>query len=105
MKAGDLRHKVQIQTPTEATDSQGGAEFTWATVASVWAAIEPLSSREQSYQATIQVVATHRVTLRYTALLTNRSRLLYGARIFEIISRVNAEERGEQLVLICNEVA
>jgi SPP1 family predicted phage head-tail adaptor len=105
MKAGDLRHKVQIQNPTEATDSQGGAEFTWATVGSAWAAIEPLSSREQSYQATIQVVASHKVTLRYTSLVTNRSRLLLGSRVLDVVSRVSAEERGEQLLLICNEVS
>lgn len=105
MKAGDLRHKVQIQNPSETGDSQGGAEFTWTTAGSAWAAIEPLSSREQSYQATIQISATHKVTMRYTPLVTNRSRLLYGARVFEIISRVNSEERGEQLILVCNEVS
>lgn len=105
MKAGDLRHKVQIQNPTEATDSQGGAEFTWATVATVWAAIEPLSSREQSYRSEIQEIATHKVTMRYTALVTSRSRILFGSRVLDIVSRVSAEERGEQLVLICNEVS
>jgi SPP1 family predicted phage head-tail adaptor len=104
MKSGMLRHKVLIQNPSESTDTQGGAEFTWTTVATAWAAVEPLSSREQYWQSQLQTLGTHKVTLRYTALVTSRSRILFGTRTFEITSKVNTEERGEELVLVCVEV-
>jgi SPP1 family predicted phage head-tail adaptor len=104
MKAGVLRHKVSIQNPSESTDTQGGAEFTWTTVATAWAAVEPLSSREQYWQSQLQTLGTHKVTLRYTALVTSRSRILFGARVFEITNITNTEERNEELTLICVEV-
>ena len=46
MEAGQLRHRVTIQQATETTDGFGGVTQAWATFATVWAAVEPLTGRE-----------------------------------------------------------
>lgn len=64
-EAGPLRHRVKLQSPTYTQDTTTGEQtLVWADVATVWAAIEPLSAREfiaaQSEQAQIDT----RITIR-----------------------------------------
>jgi SPP1 family predicted phage head-tail adaptor len=46
IKAGRLRHRITIQERVLTQDSDLNAVYDWQDVASVWAAIEPLSARE-----------------------------------------------------------
>lgn len=46
IKAGRLRHRITIQERVLTQDSDLNAVYDWRDVASVWAAIEPLSARE-----------------------------------------------------------
>jgi len=57
VRAGELRHAVQIQKPVETQNTYNEAEKTWVTLATVYAAIEPMSGREylQSLLATAEV--------------------------------------------------
>jgi len=106
MKSGKLRHKIYVQNPSEVSDAQGGADGAWSThQPACWASVEPLSTREQFWQSQLQTIGTHKVTMRYTALITSRSRILFGTRTFEITSLTNTEERNEELTLICVEVS
>jgi len=85
MKSGKLRHKIYVQNPSEVSDAQGGADGAWSThQPACWASVEPLSTREQFWQSQLQTIGTHKVTMRYTALITSRSRILFGTRTFEI---------------------
>ena len=47
VQAGNLRHKVALQSQQETRDSTTGEVLvTWQTVANVWAQIVPLSGKE-----------------------------------------------------------
>lgn len=66
IEAGKLRHRVKIQRRVDTQDeTTGEMSVTWQNVATVWAAIEPLSAREfiQSQSTQAQIVA--RVVIRY----------------------------------------
>lgn len=91
LKAGRLRHRVQIQEYVAQTDTAGDViqdpqtgevAKTWTTVATVWAAIEPLSAREFIQSAASQTEISARITIRYRAGLTADMRLLHGAKIY-----------------------
>jgi len=103
MRAGKLRHKVEIQSYTATSDSMGGTTEVWATVETVWAQVQPLSSREYFQQQQIQSQATHRVTLRYTSNVNHKSRLLFGSRYLYVQSIRNIEEIGDKMELLCSE--
>lgn len=83
LASGKLRHRVEIQNPVEVQDQDTGAmEVTWVTIATVWAAIEPVSAREfvASESETSKVVA--RVTIRYRKNIDAKMRLYHRAKGF-----------------------
>lgn len=107
ISAGELRHRVDLQSPGVASiDASGGVIETWTQEASVWAGIEPLTGREQFVAAQVHAQATHKVTLRYSpqvAALTEKWSVLFGTRRFLIEERRNLDEGNCTLELICIE--
>jgi len=95
-----------VQSASESQGTTGELTKTWATDATVWGSIEPLSARELVQAQQIQSDITHRVTMRYRSDLTVtvEQRILFDStRVFEIISVLNRDERNEQLELLCKE--
>ena len=107
MKAGDLRHLVTIQTPPDvgdaSQDNYGQEKPDWSRFAKVWAAVEPLSGREFWNAQQIQAQQVTRIRIRYLAGVTERMRILWGARKFNIQSIINLDERNIELQLMCVE--
>ncbi len=103
VKAGRLRHRVTLQNAADTADGGGGFTTTWSDVATVWAAIEPLKSRERLFAQQLETPVTHRVTIRYRAGVTAKMRLKFGARVFNIRGVINAGERDRTLELLCEE--
>ena len=103
MRAGDLRHRVTIQSASESVSAAGEVTKTWSDVATVWASIEPLTGREKWLAEQVQAAATHRVRMRYRSDVGLENRLLYGSRVLDILEVMNTGERDKELVLICAE--
>ncbi len=103
MKIGKLRHKITIQEYIATRDSFGAEVQTWTDKASAFASITPVSGKE--YFATQQWNAevTTKITMRYLQGITPKMRVLFGSRIFEILSVLNFEERNIELNLMCKE--
>jgi SPP1 family predicted phage head-tail adaptor len=94
MDAGQLRSKITIQTATLATDSRGGQTRTWATTATVWGRIEPVTGSELFLQGIEKERRTHRVTMRSRTLDPQLTRLVHDSRTFEIVSIQNPRLTG-----------
>ena len=103
MRAGKLRHRVTIESPSESQSDSGEVTSTWAAIATVWAAVEPLSGRERlaAEQAGAEVAV--RVRMRYVAGVTPTCRILHGTRYLEIAAVIDPAERGAELELLCRE--
>ena len=103
MRLGPLRHRITIQARAAGMDDFGQESETWATVATVWASVEPLSGRELLSAQQIQSDTSHRVRMRYRAGITTSHRVLFNLRPFNIRSVINRQELGEMLELLCTE--
>jgi SPP1 family predicted phage head-tail adaptor len=103
MKAGALRHLVTLQAPLVTTNDYGEAITTWQDVATLSAALVPLSAREFFHAQQTQADVTHKVMLRYRPGLTPTMRLVVCGRIFHIASVIDREERQVELELLCKE--
>jgi len=103
LRAGDLRHRITIQTPSETSDGIGGMTTTWSTFKKIWAAIWPLRGAE--YLAAMQITSeiTHKIRIRYLSGVTPKMRILFGTRYFDIQSIINPDERNIYLELMCRE--
>lgn len=105
MRAGLLRHRVDIQKATESQDAYGEPDKTWTIHATVNAAIEPLTGREFLQNRQIGSELTHQITIRYLAGVTAKMRIRFGLRYFDIESVINENERNVKHVLMCKELA
>lgn len=103
MKIGQLRHRLEIQEQRSVRDEWGNQVSEWFTVATAWAAIEPIRGEEYWAAGAQRGETIHRVTMRYVPGVTPEHRLLFGDRILEIESTLNLEERSRLLELLCKE--
>lgn len=102
--AGRRQHQVILQSATATRDGAGAEVVTWGTVATVWGVVEPLSGRE--YWAAQQQAAemSYRVRIRYRAGVLPTWRVLYGSRVFLVLSVIDVNERHEEMQLMCREI-
>lgn len=103
MRSGRLRHKVTIQTASEAIDSFGQAIKTWSTYAQPFASVEPLNGKEFFTANADNSEVTVRIRLRYLAGLTTKMRVLWDSRYYNIQSIIDPAERTAEMVLMCSE--
>lgn len=103
MRAGDLRHSIVLQKPTEASDGIGGMTTTWSTFKTVRAAIWPLKGAE--YISAMQVTSeiSHKIRIRYISGLTPKHRIKWGSRYFDIEEIINPDERDIYFEMMCKE--
>jgi len=91
---GRLRHRLVLQAPVEADDGAGGVVRSYADLATIWAAIEPLAFAEQVAAEALGARLTHRIVVRSGFDLTTRHRFKLGARIFRIAAIRDPDESG-----------
>lgn len=110
---GKLQHRVTIQTLVSPTDSSGDPQRgeqgelidpEWTDVATVWAAIEPLSAREFVQSAAMQSQVVARITIRQRAGITAAMRVVHGSKVYNVEGVLSDKESGlEYLTLPCSE--
>lgn len=103
LSPGHLRHSLVIETLTDVDDGRGGSAPTWATVATVFGRVMPVSAREAFMAGQVQGTVSHRVTLRWIDGVRPKMRITWGSRILLIEGVRNLEEEGRILELDCSE--
>jgi SPP1 family predicted phage head-tail adaptor len=99
-----MRKRVELQSVTETTSGLGETSRAWATYATVWASIKQLTGRELFYSQQVHSEATTQITIRYSSAVVTKNRVLFGARIFQILDIKNIDEKNERLELLTVEV-
>ena len=108
MRAGELRHRIDIKVPTTTRDSVGTEVVSWTTLRTVWAAIWPLRGKEYLTAEQVQSAVTHRIRMRrlpedIRSQLDSKCRLEFGSRTFYIEHVINPDERNIYLEFMCKE--
>jgi len=99
MSAGQLRHRVELQTRVDTVDEIGQPSTAWATAATVWADI-----RYQTGLSAIksgQDVSVVRASIRMRHRTVNAGqRIVYGDETFDILA-VQPDVRKAYLDVVC----
>lgn len=104
MRAGKLRHRVEIHRPTETRDVIGGVTRTFAKINTRWAAVMPTAGRELTHAGVIRADVTHEVRMRHFDDLDRTDRLVHDGRTLQIESILNPDERRVEMVCLCKEI-
>lgn len=101
---GKLKERVTIKSPTETRSRSGETTLNWdTTVATVWASVEGLSSRDIMQAQQANVIATHRIRMRHRSDVTHEHRIVWRGVTMEIASVTQRQER-EMLELLAREL-
>lgn len=104
LQAGDLRHRIAIQSAVETRDAHGGVVQTWSTIANRWAVVRPLSGNERVNAMAISENVSHRIVLRHFAGLNTSMRIVYDQRVFGLVNILNIDSRDKLQVCLAVEV-
>lgn len=99
--AGMLRHVVEFQRLVRTPDGAGGFTQTWQKIsgAPTRAMIQSMSGSERFASARVEANATHKVTIRYFAGLTEADAVMIRGKRANIRFINNVEERDLWMVL------
>lgn len=111
MRAGALQNLITIKQqvpildeynrPTKVTD---GSDWQAVPGASThWAEIDPLQGREIERAHEVAPTATHKITMRYAAGITNEMRVYCDGEVFEINAILDPKKRHISLLLYVTE--
>ena len=115
MQAGELIHRISLQTRTETSDGHDGYTESWSTVQGrVAARVDPLSGRDLERARQIDPRATHRVCLRFwrahnDSFVGGRARVIWhddgaiGDRTLEVLGPPRETVHRVELELTCGE--
>lgn len=104
MRAGNLRHRVQVQEDRGAANEFNEAVPAWRTFALRWAEIVPEAGTDALVSDQRRQAVTHKVRIRYLANLTVQHRLLTrDGRHLYISAVLNVDERSREMMLDCVE--
>jgi SPP1 family predicted phage head-tail adaptor len=98
IRSGKLRHSISIQQITEARTGTGSIEPTWAEFVALRAAVKWISGGESNSN---QVNASNSVEFktRYTAGITQKMRVSYNSRLFDIQSANVLDDRNHEMLI------
>ncbi len=102
LAAGRLNQRVTLQAKTVTRDAMGAQVVTWQTVATVWAAVEPIRGREFVALRSAQSELTAKITIRHRAGVVPEMRVEHGTSVYEIREVIDPKARGESLELMCS---
>jgi len=100
IRAGLMRERVEVQAPAESRSPMGEATLAWTTIATVWASVDGLSSREVLQAMQANVIASHKVRIRFMPAITHEHRIKWRERTMEIASVVERETRTMHELLV-----
>ena len=101
MNPGQLDQRVEISRFTSEPDEIGQMIETWATLATVWAAVEPQAGREFVAGGAAQSELTTRIRLRYRPGLTSGDRVTHDGRVYDVQSVIDYRSAKREIVLMC----
>lgn len=91
--AGKLNERVTLRAPSVDRDQFGEATLDFDDIATVWAQVDGLSSREILQAMQANVVASHRIRIRFREDVTPHCRIVWRGRMMEVSSLVERQNR------------
>jgi SPP1 family predicted phage head-tail adaptor len=98
---GELRRRVRIEAPVDAPDGAGGRARSWITVATVFAAIRPVRSRDGLADGRSAGIVTHEITIRRRDV--RRARLVEGTVRYRVLAVEDTDPARRFVTCLCEE--
>lgn len=98
LDAGQLSVRLDLESPVETPDGQGGVTVSHAAESSHWARIEPVAADHAELGHVERQGVTHRIWIRHAQGVVAGKRFRRGVRVFDILTVHDPDEMGRYLV-------
>ncbi len=99
----ELRHRLVLEEIERVSDEGGGFSESWVAVATLWCDVRPIAGSEAVEADRLAGRVSHEIALRYRPGVVPAMRFRGGARVFEIVSVIDVDERRRWLKCLCEE--
>ena len=89
---GEMRNRISLQTLGGVTDAGGGQSTSYSTATTLWAKAENLSGGEGIFGDQLRGTSNYRFTIRYYSSLTEKYRISYNSKTFNITQITDIQE-------------
>jgi SPP1 family predicted phage head-tail adaptor len=103
MRAGKLRHRVELQALVPSKDAAGGVVKSWATVRTVWADVRYLNGLETVRADAPAAMVRASIRIRSIPGVVASMRAVHGARTLDIKAVLPDETDRNYLDLACEQ--
>jgi SPP1 family predicted phage head-tail adaptor len=100
VNAGELRHRITLQSPMTGQNDYGEHLTGWTDVAVVWASVVDVSGREFLAAAATQNAVQTKITIRHRDGVVAAMRVRHGAAVYNIEAVLGQDRR--ELLLMCS---
>ncbi|HEV7299212.1 MAG TPA: phage head closure protein [Tepidisphaeraceae bacterium] len=97
MRAGELRHRVEIQKPIVTVDGLGESVPTWQTVTTVHASVQSVRAYENVRARITNMETAFLVKLRYTDEVTPERRFLWEGKELYVDGITDVDGRRREM--------
>lgn len=105
MHSGQLRHRINIESPPTTVSTRGGRTGDWSLLyENVPASVKDLSGFELIRAQKNNAEAKTEIRIRYHAGINTTQRIVFGDRVFHLLHINNIDQRNIELVILANEV-
>lgn len=102
MSAGQLRHRVELQSQVATVDDIGQPSTSWLTTATVWADVRYQTGLETIKSGADVSVVRASIRMRYRPV-NAAQRVVYGSTVFNVLA-VQPDVRKAYVDLVCEAV-
>lgn len=104
MRAGRLRHMIQIEEAVTTADSSGDPVTVWTAIGTTRADILPIRGREAVFGNQTLSEFDTKIIVRWsplTELITAKHRLTHQGTIFNVVSPAHVAMGKEEIEILC----
>lgn len=103
IRAGGLRQRITIQSPTVSRDAAGGFAESWSAGVEHWAYVEPVRGQEQFSDDAMGARQQWRIIVRAEVEPAVTDRIVYDGKTLGITSVLDPDQRGVMREIQCSE--
>ena len=104
-RIGDMRERVELQSRTPTVGGIGNITYVWATVATIWAQVKPVSAMERFVAERLAARGIYEITIRWRTGVGPQMRFLWRGRILSVKQMLNPDERRRFLTMLVEDTA
>ena len=100
----NFNHRITFQKELQTSGEFGEIVSTWENIKTLWAKLEPSSYNQNIARMKNDVEVSYTIVVRFDKELKGCKRILFGGRIFKVLSVMCLNENREILTFFASEL-